>query len=202
MVDLSAEQIELKASIHKSATIWAGVLGIILALIVYFVLGSQGTTIQLVGAVVVGALAGYGIYRWQFGAQSKSAQCNTCNAAFSITRTDRSETLVGSEDKVERAPQDDGSTEVTRFTEETYDVVDTYTCASCNDVTKKEYKTTRRENVQTKIDPAPVAPSGAAPTTNAKARGATSAAKKASPKKASKPKRSPSGPGRGGSDRS
>lgn len=156
MADLSDDQVELKASIKKSATIWGAVLGIIVAVIAYFALGSMGTAIQAIGALVLGGAAGFGVYRWQFGSQSKSAQCGKCNAAFSITRTDHQETEVSREDKVERKPQDDGSTEVSRFTEVSFDVVDSYTCSSCNDVTTKRYQTKRRENVQTKIDPAPV----------------------------------------------
>lgn len=194
MADLSADQLELKASIQNSATIWAVILGVIVAVIAYFILGAVGLVVQFSGAVILGGAAGFGVYRWQFGAQSKSAQCAKCNSAFSITRTDRQETLAGSEDKVEREPQEDGSTEVTRFTEEKYDVVDSYTCASCGDVTTRKYQTARRENVQTKMDPAPAAMPGAAPVS------AMSPTTAAPTDQASVPKPGPSGGlGRGGS---
>ncbi len=195
MADLSADQLELKASINKSATIWGAVLGVIVAIIAWLVLGSLDSPVRAIGALVLGGAAGFGIYRWQFGSQSKSAQCGKCNAAFSITRTDRKETEAGREDKVERKPQDDGSTEVTRFTEVKFDVVDTYTCGSCSDVTTKKYQVTRRENVQTKVDPAPAPAAEPAPAS------AVSAAKGgAAPSTDSPQPRSPSGGlGRGGS---
>lgn len=196
MADLSADQLDLKASINKSATIWGSVVGLIVAAIAWFVLGSLDMPMRAIGALVIGGAAGFGIYRWQFGAQSKSAQCGKCHAAFSITRTDRKETEAGREDKVERKPQDDGSTEVTRFTEVKFDVVDTYTCASCGDVTTREYQTTRRENVQTKIDPAPAPEADTAPAA------AVSAAKGAaapSTGDAPAPKAPSGGLGRGGS---
>lgn len=197
MTDLSAEQTELKSSITKSATTWGIILGLIVAVILYFVLGSQGMAIRAGAAVVVGALAGYGIFRWQFGSQSKAAQCGNCGAAFSISRTDHQETLSGSEDKVEREAQDDGSTKVTRFTEESYDVVDTYTCSSCGDATTKEYKITRRTNEESKVDPAP------APTPESAPASAVSGAKASSSSggdDAPPPKSPPSGGlGRGGS---
>lgn len=197
MTDLSADQHELKASINKSATIWGAVLGVIVAIIAWFVLGSLETPIRAIGALVIGAAAGFGIYRWQFGSQSKSAQCGKCHAAFSITRTDRTETEAGREDKVERKPQDDGSTEVTRFTEVKSDVVDTYTCSSCSDATTKEYQVTRRENVQTKVDPAPApAPDAAPAPVVSAANGAATSSKVDAPP----PSRS-GGLGRGGSDR-
>lgn len=157
MTQLSEEQQELQASIKKSSTIWAVIIGLITAGMVYWIMSSQATMIRGGAAVIGGAIVAFAMYRKSFKSGSKSARCTSCDAAFSISRTDKSETLVVSENKEEREAQEDGSTKVTTWVEEKYDVTDTYTCSACSDATTKEYQTTRRVDEKTEVEPAPVA---------------------------------------------
>ena len=156
MTQLSEEQQELQASIKKSSTIWAVVLGLITAGLVYWIMASQATMIRGGAAVIGGVIVAFAMYRKSFKSGAKSALCSSCNAAFSISRTDKVETLVASENKEEREVQEDGTTKVTTWVEEKYDVTDTYTCSACSDATTKEYQTTRRKDEKTEVIAAPV----------------------------------------------
>jgi len=56
MTNLTSEQEALRASIKKSAIIWGVVLGLIIAGLAYWLLGSQGTGIRSGGAALAGLL--------------------------------------------------------------------------------------------------------------------------------------------------
>jgi len=155
MSRLSQDQIEKRASIQKTATIWGGVVAVIVGLIAIWALSGQGAGIRFGGAGIGAVIAGFLVHRASFNSGAKSAKCAKCNAAFSISRTDRHETLAGSEPKEQREEQEDKSVKVTTWTEETYDVADTYTCAKCGDATTKTYQTTRRKEEAETIEPAP-----------------------------------------------
>lgn len=156
-MNLSQEQQELQASIKKSSTIWAVIIGLFAAGMVYWIMASQVTMFRGGAALVGGIVVAIAMYRKSFKSGAKSALCSSCDAAFSISRTDKVETLVVSENKEEREAQEDGTTKVTTWVEEKYDVIDTYTCSACSDATTKEYQTTRRVDEKTEVEPAPVA---------------------------------------------
>lgn len=162
MSGLSAEQEAMQASIRKTATIWGCIGGAVVALIALWVLGGQASAVRYGGAAILGAGAGFGLFKYMFGNGSKAAQCSKCGAAFSITRTDRSEKLLGSAPKESRQEADDRSTKVTTWTEESYEVTDTYTCAKCGDVTRKTHTSNRKTDEKTEIlPPAPLGVAGA-----------------------------------------
>ena len=149
MSDLSQDQVEKRAAIQKSATIWGGIVGVLAGLIALWLLGGQGAAIRYGGAVAVAVIAGYLVFSASFKSGSKSAQCEKCGAAFSRSRSDHVETLASSENKEKREEQEDKSTKVTTWIEDSLDVVDTYTCAKCGDNTTKAYKTTRKRDEKT-----------------------------------------------------
>ncbi len=155
MTDLSQDQVEKRASIQKSATIWGVIVGAVVGLIALWILGGQGGAVRYGGAVVAALAVGGFVYRASFKSGAKSALCEKCGAAFSRSRSGSEETLAGSEAKEERKEQPDGSTEVKRWTEEVYDVVDSYTCAKCGDVTTNAYQSTRRKDETTETIAAP-----------------------------------------------
>ncbi len=155
MSDLSQDQLEKRASIEKSAMLRGGFVGLLVGLLALWILSGQGAAVQWGGAVVLAGAAGFFMRQSSFKSQSKSAQCEKCGAAFSISRTDRQEVLVESEAKEKREAQENGATEVTTWTEETYEVTDTYTCANCGDETTKTYRTTRRKDETKVMEPAP-----------------------------------------------
>jgi len=155
MTNLSQEQEALKAGIQKSAVIWGVILGAAAAGIAYWLLSGQSSGMRIGLAVAIGAATLVGIAMWRIKANSASAACGKCNAAFSITRTDRAEETKSSANKETRDAQPDYSTKVITWVEDTVAVTDTYTCAKCNDATTKQYtKTVKRDEVET-IEPAP-----------------------------------------------
>jgi len=154
MTNLSQEQQDLRQSIQKSAMIWAIVLGVIVALLAYWIMGSQSSMIRIGGSVIGGLIVAGAMYKKSFASGSKSARCPKCDAAFSITKTDSVETLASTSPKETREEQEDKSTKVTTWVEEVFDVTDTYTCAKCQDATTKEYQRTRRKDEKTVVEPA------------------------------------------------
>lgn len=153
MSDLSEDQIAKRASIQKSATIWGVIAGAVVGLLTLWILGGQGPAVRFGAAFAAAVVVGYLAFRASFNSGAKSAKCEKCGAAFSKSRTDRTETLKSSEPKEEREEQPDKSVKVTTWIEETYDVLDTYTCANCGDVTTKAYTTTRRRDEKTVVEP-------------------------------------------------
>lgn len=156
MSHLSTEQQELRASIKKSATIWGVVLGGIVALLAYWIMGSQGAMVRIGVSAVGGLVVAIAMYNKSFKSSSASAQCGKCSAAFSISKSDSKETIVSTNDQKKVEAEDDGSTKTTTWTEETIDVVDSYTCAKCGDVTTKEYQRTNRKDEEVVVTPAKV----------------------------------------------
>ncbi len=159
MAGLSQDQIETRDALKKSATITGAIVGVIVGLLLLWILGGQGAALRFGGAIVVGGAVGVLVSRASFNAKAKDAKCAACGAAFSRSRTDRAETLVASAPKEERAEQDDGSVKVTTWTEETYDVAETFTCANSGDAAVETHQTTRRKDEETVTEPAP-APTG------------------------------------------
>ncbi len=151
MTQLSNEQETLRASIKKGAIIWGVVLGLIIAGLAYWILGSQGGLIRGGGAAIVGLLAAGGIYTKSMSSGAAGAKCAKCNAGFSVTRTDKNEVLVKSEARESRKELDNGDTEISTWVEEVFDVDDTYSCAKCADVTHKKYQSTRKRDENTAV---------------------------------------------------
>ncbi len=153
MPDLTQDQVEKQAAIQKSATVWGVIAGGIVGLVALWLLGGQGGPLRFGGSIVVALIVGFLVFRASFKSGAKSAQCEKCGAAFSRSRTDHVETLELSTPRDEREEQADKSTKVTTWTEDSFDVVDTYTCAKCGDVSTKAYKTTRRRDEETTVEP-------------------------------------------------
>lgn len=153
MPALSQEQLEKRAAIQKTATIWGAITGIVAGLLAMWILGGQGGAVRYGGAIVVAVAVGFAVFRASFQAGSKSAQCEKCGAAFSRSRTGHVETLLNTETKIERVDQEDKSTKVTTWTEEMFEVTDSYTCSKCQDVTTKTYETKRKSDEKTEVLP-------------------------------------------------
>jgi len=154
MPNLSQEQEEMRQSIQKAAMITSIIMALLTAGLAFWLLAGQSGWIRIGGASLAGLVVLLAVFKWRFIANSKSAQCEKCSAAFSITKSDHIETLKSSTAKDTREKQEDGSVEVTTWLEEVFDVVDTYTCAKCSDVKTKEYTTTRKKDEKTTVEPA------------------------------------------------
>lgn len=151
MTQLSDEQETLRASIKKGAIIWGVVLGLIIAALAYWILGSQGGLIRPGSAALAGLLAAGGLYKKFMSSGAKGAKCANCNAGFSVSRTDKTETLLKSEARESRKELENGDTEITTWVEEVFDVDDTYSCAKCADTTHKAYQSTRKRDEKTEV---------------------------------------------------
>ena len=174
MSDLTQDQAEKRAAIQKSATIWGVIVGAIAGLLALWILAGQGGAIRFGGAVVIALIAAVLVFRASFSSGAKTAKCNNCSAAFSRSRTDHVETLTASANKEEIEAQPDQSTKVTTWVEDSFDVVDTYTCANCADAITKTYTTTRRRDEKSVIKPAEVSKTGASGRAPAKKRATNS----------------------------
>ena len=151
MSNLTIEQEALRTSIKESAIIWGCILGLVVAGLAYWLLGSQGLNLRISGAALVGVLTAGGIYRKNMSSGTADAKCTKCNAAFSVARVDRQEVMATSTPKEKRKNLDNGDTEITTWIEEVYDVKDTYECATCSEVTHKTYQSTRRKDEKTVV---------------------------------------------------
>ncbi len=146
MSNLSSEQQDLKRSITKSAIIWGVVLGCIAGAIAFWLTAdmTEGNRTQITGMVAGGV--GFLLFLFISRSGAKSSKCEKCSAAFSISRTNREENLVSAEEKSEHEKLDDGGSKLTTWIEEKFDVVETYTCSSCDNITTKNSQITRKKD--------------------------------------------------------
>lgn len=151
MTQLSNDQETLRASIKKGAIIGGVLLGLIVAGLAYWLLGNQGGMIRQGGAAVAGLLAAGGLYTKFMSSGAKGAECAACNAAFSVSRTDKTEDLVSTKDHEIRKELENGDIEISTWIEEVFDVDDTYSCSKCADTTHKTYQSTRKRDEKTVV---------------------------------------------------
>ncbi len=188
MANLSSEQQEMRDSLRKSAMIWGGILGVILALLLVWILSGQGAGVRYGVSAVAGLAAAFCIFKWRFSANSDAAKCESCGASYSISRTDRQEEVTGTEAKEETEEQEDGSTKKTTWTEETVAVSETYTCSSCQNQTTKDFTTTRRKDEKEEIIPKPASAKAMDQKLERAAKSGGMSRPKAEPEAAEKPK--------------
>ena len=146
MRNLTEKQRELKSSIVKSAIIWGSILGMIAGAVTFWLTGdmSPANRTQITGMVAGGV--GFLLFLLISRSAAKSAKCEKCSAAYSISRTDRKETLLSSEDKSEHEKLENGGSKLTTWKEEKYEVLETFTCSRCGNVTTKISQLTRKKD--------------------------------------------------------
>ena len=83
MSDLSQDQVEKRASIQKTATIWGVIVGAVAGLLMLWILSGQGGLVRFGGAGIVALVAGFFVHKASFNSGAKSAKCAKCGAAFS-----------------------------------------------------------------------------------------------------------------------
>lgn len=145
MTQLSDDQQSLRSSIKRNAIVWGLVLGLIIAGLAYWI--SSNPIIAAGG----GLLCAAGLYKKFMSSGAKGAKCAKCNAGFSVSRTDKTETLIKSEARESRKELENGDTEITTWVEEMFDVDDTYSCSKCDDTTHKTYQSTRKRDEETVV---------------------------------------------------
>lgn len=146
MSNLSSEQQDLKNSIRKSAIIWGVILGGVAGAITFWLTAdmAQDNRTQITGMVAGGV--GFLLFWLISRSGAKSSKCEKCSASFSISRTNREENLVSSEEKSEHEKLENGGSKLTTWIEEKFDVVETFACSSCDNITTKNSQTTRKKD--------------------------------------------------------
>ncbi len=147
MQGLTPEQMENRDKIKKGLVIGSVLIGAAVALFAYWMLDARTGAVRSGGAVGAGVVVGVFMYWKNFRVAAAKARCSNCGEAFSVRRTDRTETLTGTQTRRDdpSADFDSGDDDDNRKTY-TYDVVETYTCDGCGYTERKEFTTTRRHN--------------------------------------------------------
>ena len=90
MSNSSKEQQELNASIKKGATIWAVIIGLVTAGLVYWIMGSQSTIIRMGAGAVGGVAVAIAMYRKSLASASAQSADQKEGQETSSTKGDSS----------------------------------------------------------------------------------------------------------------
>ena len=150
---LSKEQRALKESIEGGAVLTGVACGLIAALVVWL-LTRNGYPILTYVFVSLTLPATYWVASVMYTAiKTDDAKCKACGAAFSVASVGREESLVGATPRKQEhahgrvdGGRDDGKrlVVVETWTEERYEVLNSYRCSACNDERQtKTFRTVR-----------------------------------------------------------
>ena len=139
---LSNEQRALKEAIESGAALTGVVCGLIAAVVVWLFTRNDFPVLTYV-FVSLALPATYWIasvaYTW---VKTDDAKCRVCGAAFSVSRIGREESLLAATPRKQEhahgyvdGGKDDGKrlVVVETWTEERYEVLDSYRCSACED---------------------------------------------------------------------
>lgn len=154
MAEGTDDQAARRAALRKSARRTGLVVGGLAGLLLLWILSGQGAPLRFGGALVAAAALGGLTARARFRAAAAEAKCPACGGAFCRARTARSEALTGARLKDLRETQEDGSVQITTWTEDTFDVTETFVCAQCGATDSAVHQITRRRDETTVTEPA------------------------------------------------
>lgn len=152
MSALTAEQQALKSKITTGAIVLGAIVGLIVALLVFWLAGNTGDIARWVLTLFLGAGAGFFIYRWNYNSGVAKAVCKKCGTAFGIREAERHEQVVGVEQKRKIEPlkpaskMDRGTNKITTWSEEKVEVTAIDECFNCHDRTERKWTTTRERD--------------------------------------------------------
>jgi hypothetical protein len=157
-IDLTPEQQGLKARIATAAILWAIVITLVAALIVFWLGANAPDWVRWVLTIIVGAVAGYLTFKLSYNSGVAKSVCKNCGTAFGIREVERNEQVVGMEQKrkVEagRPPSqtDRGTSKITTWTEEKVEITAIDECFKCSDRTERKWTITRdKEKTETEV---------------------------------------------------
>ncbi len=146
---LTVEQQALKTKIRTSAVIWSIIAALVVALIVFLVAGNAADWLRWGLTIVLGAGAGFLVYRNRYNSGVAKAVCKKCGTAFGIREVERREEVLGTEQrrKIEpiRASEKTGRplNKVTTWTEQKVEIIAVEECFNCHDRTERKWTVTR-----------------------------------------------------------
>lgn len=157
-MELTPDQQGLKTKIATTAIIWGIVVGLVAALIVFWVGANAPDWVRWVLTLIVGGVAGYFTYKLNYNSGVAKAICKKCGTAFGIREVERSEHVVGIEQKrkVETgrpaSKTERGTTKTTTWTEEKVEITAVDECFKCHDRTERKWTVTRdKDKVETEV---------------------------------------------------
>lgn len=146
---LSSEQQAVKSKITTGAIIWGVIVGLLVALVAFLVLGNAPDWLRWLLTVVLGGVAGGLVFRFRYNAAVAKAVCRKCGTAFGIREVERHERFLSSEPKQKSeagkpaTKLDRGTNKLTTWTEEKYEVTAVDECFRCHDRTERKWQVTR-----------------------------------------------------------
>ena len=105
-IELTPDEQGLKTKITTTAVLWAIVVALVAALLVFWLGGNAPDWVRWMLTIIVGALGGYFTFRLSYNSGVAKSVCKKCGTAFGIREVERHETVLGIEQKrkVERPP--------------------------------------------------------------------------------------------------
>lgn len=157
-IELTPDQQGLKTKITTTAVLWAIVVALVAALVVFWLGGNAPDWVRWMLTIIVGALAGYFTFRLSYNSGVAKSVCKKCGTAFGIHEVERHETVLGIEQKrkVETgrpaSKTDRGTSKVTTWTEEKVEITAVDECFKCRDRTERKWTINRdKDKTETEV---------------------------------------------------
>ena len=151
-IELRPEQQGLKTRIITTAVLWAVIMALVAALVVYWLSANGPEWVRWLLAIIVGGLAGYFTFRLSYNSGVAKSVCKKCGTAFGIHEVERNEAVIGVEQKrkvaVGRRAKDGnpGTSKVTTWTEEKVEITAVDECMNCRDRTERKWTIDRDQD--------------------------------------------------------
>jgi hypothetical protein len=157
-IDLTPEQQGLKTKITTAAVLWAIIVALVAALVVFWIGANAPEWLRWVLTIIVGAVAGYLTFKLSYNSGVAKSVCKKCGTAFGIREVERTEQVVGIEQKrkVEAgqpaSKTDRGTSKVTTWTEEKVEITAIDECFKCHDRTERKWTVNRdKDTTETEV---------------------------------------------------
>lgn len=157
-IELTPDQQGLKAKITTTAVLWAIIVTLVAALVVFWLGANAPDWLRWILTIIVGALGGYLTFKLSYNSGVAKSVCKKCGTAFGIREVERSEQVIAVEQKrkVEAgqpaSKADRGTSKVTTWTEEKVEITAVDECLNCRDRTERKWTITRdKDKTETEV---------------------------------------------------
>lgn len=149
MNDLTAEQQKQKSRIRTGALMSAALVAIVAAIVAFFATDAVAPALRVVVMLAAAGGLGWLAFRTAYNAGVAKAVCRKCGTAFAIREVDRTERVLGLEQRREietlkpATEERPGLNRVTTWTEEKVEVTAIDECMNCHDRNSRTWTMTR-----------------------------------------------------------